>query len=119
MEHLQNHERLMRFFELWVLKESFIKTSGLGFSEQLDRFSFDFNQKDSLHIQLENTTGKQSSDTQSWLYKISDEYRSAITVNSGSACKFNLRFFEIISNGYLRSEKDIRLLRKSNVSQFS
>ena len=116
MQHLQDGARQLRFFELWVLKEALIKTSGIGLSKQLNTFSFDFDHKNPLHIQLENT-GQQCAATQSWLYKIDDDYRSAITVNNASAGEFTLRFFEIVPNVYLRPAKTITPLRKTEVTQ--
>lgn len=49
-QHIQNSALKQRtFFELWVLKESYMKMTGLGFRLPLDEFSIDI--QNSSHIQ--------------------------------------------------------------------
>lgn len=42
LEDLDGGQRQMRFYELWTLKESWLKATGSGLSTALDRIAFDF-----------------------------------------------------------------------------
>ncbi|MCQ1059980.1 4'-phosphopantetheinyl transferase superfamily protein [Photobacterium sp. ZSDE20] len=51
-----------RFFDLWVLKESYIKATGLGLAQSLKSFGFDFslNKKQQLSLFDEDSACEQS-----------------------------------------------------------
>jgi len=51
---LANNDQKKAFFELWVLKESYMKMTGLGFRLALDEFCIEINDKIEL-IHRENT----------------------------------------------------------------
>jgi 4'-phosphopantetheinyl transferase len=42
LEALDARHRQLRFYELWTLKEAYLKATGVGLSTSLDRISFDF-----------------------------------------------------------------------------
>ncbi|GMK38055.1 4'-phosphopantetheinyl transferase [Paenibacillus sp. CCS19] len=50
---LPMEEQLNRFYELWTLKESFVKAVGMGLSMPLDSFSFTYDQVDAGGILLQ------------------------------------------------------------------
>ena len=102
---LPNDKQRERFFDLWALKESYIKAKGLGLALSLKSFSFDFSgiKKEKLdlfakgrcidvlplfeNIQLNLHRGEsvKSADTWSVLFgKLNEEYRFAVSVDIDS-----------------------------------
>ena len=73
-------EKLPFFYELWTVKESFIKTVGKGLSIPLNSFSVNFEERkiDFLEYSKENYYFKQ--------YNIDDNYKMAV---SGMYCSFS------------------------------
>ena len=71
-EHIQNSPRQERaFFQFWVLKESYMKMTGLGFRMALDEFSIDINNSSRdkgarirVKTRNENTGGLELADKQ-------------------------------------------------------
>lgn len=53
---LNNNDKKKAFFELWVLKESYMKMTGLGFSLALDEFCIEI--KDQIKLMHNENTGK-------------------------------------------------------------
>lgn len=50
--YLQGKEKQQRFFEIWTLKEAFVKATGIGISLGLDSFYFDLNNRLSNNIKV-------------------------------------------------------------------
>lgn len=50
---LPETEQVDRFYELWTLKESFVKAVGMGLSMPLDSFSFIFGSANDCEVQLQ------------------------------------------------------------------
>ena len=49
-----NDAMLKRFFEYWTLKEAFVKANGLGFSMQIEQFSFHIHKDNPIQINFSN-----------------------------------------------------------------
>ena len=66
--------QLRRFYELWVLKESFIKAVGRGLSFPLKKINFKYNKGKTIILKPKSTKGK-------WffkIYEIDKNYKMAI-----------------------------------------
>lgn len=88
LNQLPKHFRSERFFDLWTLKEAFIKGLGLGFSIRLDTFSFkfsgSFNNPRRCMTQV-FLAGPHDRDFQQWqifLVPHSEDYPAAIAVKA-------------------------------------
>lgn len=68
-------QQLIRFYELWTLKESYIKAVGKGLSIPLNSFSFRF-QPDEGHFQLKADNG--DDDYEIRQFELDSDYRLAL-----------------------------------------
>lgn len=102
LQALEPALRQQRFFDLWALKESFIKAIGLGLACPLDSFAFDINElangpgqclissaKPDLHSAGEGVawsfvalSGSHTQGLSSRFARLTDEYRVALTCSS-------------------------------------
>jgi 4'-phosphopantetheinyl transferase len=48
----EGEKRLERFFEVWTLKEAFLKATGRGMSQSLDSISFDLEENETIRYSL-------------------------------------------------------------------
>ncbi len=106
---LPGRKQRARFFDLWVLKESYIKAKGLGLALSLKSFSFDFtkmqarelvlkmqgglvkslNMFDDIGLKLHQGKSMKSLDNWSvWFGHLNDDYRFAVSV--GPVENFNI-----------------------------
>jgi len=103
-----------RFFDLWTLKESYIKACGLGLAIPLDDFSFTIGlqKNDCFNTDIQLSFSENRIDQprlwQSWLFYPDTEHRVAISVKRpshqhNSTRPYKLRFFESIP--LIRSEE--------------
>ena len=69
-----------RFFEYWVLKESYIKARGLGLSLPLDQFSFHVSDHEPIRISFDQGFDDNPQRWKFFLFKPTTSHRAAITV---------------------------------------
>jgi 4'-phosphopantetheinyl transferase len=70
--------RVARFFQVWTLKESYIKAHGKGLSIPLADFSFRFDGEGGA-VRLEPCPGDGAERWRSWVWNPSDEHTLAVT----------------------------------------
>jgi 4'-phosphopantetheinyl transferase len=77
---LSGAEQRNLFFEIWTLKEAYVKARGMGLSLPLDQFSFEIDQKKTVKVFLENTMKDQQDTWQFNLLKLTSEHQIALAI---------------------------------------
>jgi len=70
--------RRQRFFELWTLKESYIKARGMGLAIPLDHFAFRFPRNDSVRLSIDPKQNDIASRWRFWQFRLRSEYLMAV-----------------------------------------
>ncbi len=79
---LPEQERLKRFYQLWTLKESYIKALGLGLALPLDSFSFGFPEAGSIRFTLhEDEAAPRQERWLFWQLDCGHDYAAAMAVH--------------------------------------
>ncbi len=63
---LPTEKQINRFFDLWTLKEAYIKACGMGLSIPLDHFSYSFSQQGKISIDFKKERNDQPDCWQFW-----------------------------------------------------
>jgi 4'-phosphopantetheinyl transferase len=91
LEALPAPERADRFFQVWTLKESYIKAHGKGLSMPLAEFSFRFTGTRPDAIFLEPGPGDSAERWQFWLWNPTPEHTLGLTAAFPRGAPVNLR----------------------------
>lgn len=76
-------ERRRRFFELWTLKESYIKASGMGLAIALDAFRFEFAGERGLTLHMRPQLGDSPERWRLWQLAPRSDYLAAVCAARG------------------------------------
>jgi 4'-phosphopantetheinyl transferase len=88
MQTLPVNRRSERFYQLWTLKESYIKARGMGLSIPLDQVSFSFPRDKHLSLASHPGLGDDTAGWRFWQVRPGQDYLAAICVKrpSGGQC---------------------------------
>jgi len=85
---LAPHERRRRFFELWTLKESYIKARGMGLSIPLNQFSFGLEEAHSVAVSFDPLLQDAPQRWHFWQFDIGPAHLAAACAQVGSRAPF-------------------------------
>jgi 4'-phosphopantetheinyl transferase len=77
---LPKERQRQRFFELWTLKEAYIKACGMGLSIPLNHFSYTFPQQGNIRISFAPERHDQPENWQFWHIAPSDCHRTSVVL---------------------------------------
>jgi 4'-phosphopantetheinyl transferase len=96
MASLPSGQQQRRFFELWTLKEGYIKARGMGLSLALDQFSFDIVPGKSIRINLEKVDSESAAAWQFELFRPGDRHSMAVAIHKGIGPDWRIRTMQTI-----------------------
>ncbi len=109
LEALDAGEQLSRFYELWTLKESYIKATGQGLTIPLDSFGFDI-AGESLQFWQREEVKSNRQNWQFWQLDYGADYRLSLGCCPDESAISRLRYFS--RSGLDRfEESQVRVLR--------
>jgi 4'-phosphopantetheinyl transferase len=103
LEHEPEELRYGRFFDIWTLKESYIKARGLGVSLPLERFSFEVGTGGAIPFSVDPELGDDASAWQFGLRSVSSAYRLAYALARGGGPDLAVEFRDMQCVGELES----------------
>ena len=80
LKALPKSKQWLRVFDLWVLKEAYVKARGLGFNIALNSFAYTFIGGDRLKMTFSETLEDDSARWRLWLFCLRQEYRLALAL---------------------------------------
>jgi len=86
---LNGDQQLNRFYELWTLKEAYIKACGLGLAIPLQQFSYSFPIESKLAISFDSARGDTASDWQFWQIDLVSDYELALAAKIVTSARVN------------------------------
>lgn len=89
---LDAEQRTAHFYELWTLKESYLKARGIGLGLPLDRFGFI---GEPLHVHFDPELGDRADDWRFRALRLPPHHQAAVAVQLPSGT-LTCRFFEIV-----------------------
>ena len=81
---LSQSRRLHRFYQLWTLKEAYIKACGLGLAIPLRQFSYAFPTAGQIEITFDKSRQDDATRWQVWQFDVPGNYQLSLAVKSDS-----------------------------------
>lgn len=87
LKSLPKAQQVDRFYDLWTLKEAYLKARGLGLSTGLDKFSFQFPNDKDITITFNSEMADDPKAWKFWLFKTNEERTVALAAKSSNPQK--------------------------------
>ena len=84
LEGLENDASRTRFYEIWTLKEAYIKARGLGLSLPLRKLAFSVDRNRDVRVGFEAPIRDDDSQWQFSLWRPTDEHQGAVALRRGA-----------------------------------
>lgn len=108
LKSLAENQRPYRFYDLWTLKEAYIKACGKGLSIPLDQFSFDISDEGAITFSRHSNSNQPKAEWCFYQMDIDKNYKTSIAVEGDAPNQIAL--FELIPfKKYLNRECDIKI----------
>lgn len=119
MSGLSAAEQASRFWDLWTLKESYIKARGLGMSIPLDRFSIGLDAGPDIRLDIDPSLGDCRDRWQFSLYDLAPDHRLAICAETRPCVDGELEGWRVIPacDDCPAQPLRMRMLRRSPASR--
>jgi 4'-phosphopantetheinyl transferase len=97
LDLLDDEIKMRRFFDLWTLKEAYVKACGMGLSISLSDFSYIFNKYDQFHIEFNSERIDTPENWYFWRVNISEKHAISLALKSKvEKQKFEIEVMEIL-----------------------
>jgi 4'-phosphopantetheinyl transferase len=97
LRSLPMHRQADRFYDLWTLKEAYIKACGKGLSMPLDEFGFRFPCSHGVDIEFSSEITDDPRNWKFWLLKASEDHKVALAIKGDAAeDPFHISLREIV-----------------------
>lgn len=90
LDALQAEMRHERFFQVWTLKESYIKARSMGLAIRLDQFGFHFPQKNKIALSTHPQLNDPPSRWHFWQFRPTADYLAAVCAERSGIAKQQL-----------------------------
>ncbi|MCP4040845.1 MAG: 4'-phosphopantetheinyl transferase superfamily protein [Gammaproteobacteria bacterium] len=81
LQALPDEQQQGRFFDLWTLKEAYIKACGMGLSIPLAHFSFSFSQRKRIDISFTPEVDDSPEQWRFWQIRPDEDHKVALAIN--------------------------------------
>ena len=84
--NLPKDQQQSRFYDLWTLKEAYIKACGMGLAIPLQHFSYGFPGNDGLTIEFDAQRNDSEKAWQFWQLSAGSDFKLAVAAKAGKDC---------------------------------
>ncbi|PCJ23641.1 MAG: hypothetical protein COA96_11370 [SAR86 cluster bacterium] len=111
---MPEQSQLSRFYQLWTLKEAYIKACGLGLAIPLQHFSYSFPGNERLVIEFNTAREDDPKSWQLWQLSVNKGYKLALALktSNASAQNYNISSWQVTDLNEVK-RIDSTILRKS------